>query len=137
MYCFITCILYYDNILPFLINTGIDGLLLIAVIVVAVTVGKPISYLNCQVISAGFSHTDSSYTFTATIGSDGSTMDKVAVSNGKANYYTWMGNSKSACLEMKSIWGLSIALCILFFLSAISSALLWRRAKAVPKTIDD
>ncbi|KAI9861379.1 MAG: hypothetical protein M1813_005276 [Trichoglossum hirsutum] len=134
IYCFITCILYHDNILPFLINTGIDSLLLIAVIVVAVTVGKPLSYLNCQTISTGFNHSDSSYTFTASIGSN---LNKVAVSNGKVNYNLWMGTAKSTCLEMKSIWGLSIALCILFSFSAISSALLWRRAKAVPKSVDD
>ncbi|KAH0543549.1 hypothetical protein FGG08_002110 [Glutinoglossum americanum] len=134
IYCFITYILYHDNILPFLVNTGVDSLLLIAVIVVAVTVGKPLSYLNCQVISAGLNRSASSYTFTASIGSN---LNKVAVSDGKANYALWMGTAKSTCLEMKSIWGLSIALCILFSFSAVSSALLWRRAKAVPKTIDD
>ena len=103
MYCAITLILFVDNILPFLINTGLDCAFLIAVIVVAVTVGKPLSYLDCQVIGS----TDalgSAYDFTTSLASS---LDK---NGGKLNYNYWIGATKTTCLEMKAIWGLSIAL---------------------------
>ena len=80
-----------------------DGLLLIAVVIVAVTVGKPLSYLNCQVIGSanGFG---SAYDFTTSLASS---LDK---NGGQLKYNNWIGATKTICLEMKSIWGLSIAL---------------------------
>jgi hypothetical protein len=104
--------------LPFLVNTGIDSLHLIAVIVVAVTVGKPLSYLNCQALGTGSDDSDSPYTFTTSIGSS---LNKVAVSNGKIDYSLWTGTAKSTCLEMKSIWGLSIALWYVFLPEQITN----------------
>jgi len=128
LYCAITVILFLDNILPFLINTILDCLFLVAVVVVAVVVGKPLSYLDCKVIGEMSGASSSAYAFAAALGSS---LDK----DGKINYSNWIGASKSTCLEMKSIWGLSIALCILFTFSAISSICLWRRSKQiVPKS---
>jgi hypothetical protein len=48
---------------------------------------------------------------------------------GKVNYFIWAGASKSTCFEMKAIWGLSIALCVLFAFSSICGACMWRRQK--------
>ena len=93
-----------DNALPFLVNAGMDGLLLIAVIVVAVVVGKPLSYLNCQVIGKMNGNVASAYAFTSALGNS---LDK---EGGRINYGHWIGATRSNCLEMKSIWGLSIAL---------------------------
>jgi hypothetical protein len=93
-----------DDALPFLINSGMDGMLLIAVIVVAVTVGKPLSYLNCQTIGKLSGDVSSAYAFTSALGNS---LDK---EGGQINYSHWIGATKSICLEMKSIWGLSIAL---------------------------
>lgn len=104
LYCAITYILYLDNILPFLINTGMDSMLLIALIVVAVTVGKPLSYLNCPIIGSTVSM-DSTYDFAASLGSS---LNKDGVQVKYSNQ--WIGATKATCLEMKSIWGLSIAL---------------------------
>lgn len=104
LYCTITYILYLDNSLPFLINTGMDSTLLIAVVVVAVTVGKPLSYLNCPIIGSTVSW-DSAYSFTAALGSS---LNKDGVQINNSNQ--WIGATKATCLEMKSIWGLSIAL---------------------------
>ena len=103
LYCAITYILFLDDILPFLINTGMDGMLLIAVVVVAVTIGKPLSYLNCQVIGSK-SASQSAYDFTAALGSN---LNK---EGGQLDYSNWIGADKTTCFEMKSIWGLSIAL---------------------------
>jgi len=123
LYCVITVILFLDNILPFLINTILDGLFLIAVIVVAVVVGKPLSYLDCKVIGEISGSASSAYAFTAALGDN---LDKLG---GSMDYSHWIGTSKSTCLEMKSIWGLSIALCILFTFSGITTLCLWKRSK--------
>jgi len=115
LYVAITYILYFDSLLPFLVSTGLDGLLLIAVIVVAVTVGKPLSYLDCAALPS--------------TGTTSSFIDSVGANMSKVNYWVWAGASKTTCYEMKSIWGLSIALCVLFAFSSICSACMWRRQK--------
>ncbi|KAJ9616525.1 hypothetical protein H2200_000244, partial [Cladophialophora chaetospira] len=111
LYCAITVILFFDGILPFLISTGIDALFLIALIVVSVVVGKPLSYLNCTVVGQISNASSSAIDFTSALGNS---LNK----SGVVNYSQWIGTSKATCLEMKSIWGLSIALCILFTFSA-------------------
>jgi len=123
LYCVITYILYFDNLLPMLISTGLDSALLIAVIVVAVTIGKPLSYLNCPALSKDGGNTN------AFVTSVGKNMTKV-------DYWVWAGASSTTCYEMKSIWGLSIALCILFAFSSIVSVCLWKRLKAVKPVKD-
>lgn len=117
LYVAINYILYFDSLLPFLISTAADGALLIAVIVVAVTVGKPLSYLDCPALTNLGGSTTSSF------------LDSVGKNMSKVNYFVWVGASKTTCYEMKAIWGLSIALCILFAFSAICSVCLWRRQK--------
>lgn len=116
LYCAISYILFWDRNLPFLVATGCDSALLIAVIVVAVTVGKPLSYLNCAKL-ANFG------------GSAQAFLSSVGVNMGKVDYFVWAGADSLTCYEMKAIWGLSIALCILFALSAAMSALLWKRTR--------
>ena len=103
IYCVITCILFLDNILPYLINTVIDGLLLVALVVIAVVVGKPLSYLNCRIIGSA-SVAESAYQLSAEL--------KASIHDhgGKVVYSNWIGASRSTCYEMKAIWGLSISL---------------------------
>jgi hypothetical protein len=103
LYCAITVILFFDGILPFLISTGIDALFLISLIVVSVVVGKPLSYLNCTVLGQISNATSSAIDFTTALGNS---LNK----SGVVKYSLWIGTSKATCLEMKSIWGLSIAL---------------------------
>ncbi|KUJ24309.1 uncharacterized protein LY89DRAFT_663060 [Mollisia scopiformis] len=115
LYVAISYILYFDSMLPFLVSTGLDSLLLIAVIVVAVTVGKPLSYLDCAALPS--------------VGTTSSFLDSVGQNISKVNYWVWAGASKTTCYEMKSIWGLSIALCVLFAVSSVVSACLWKRQR--------
>lgn len=145
LYCAITFILFMDNILSFLINTGTDILILIAVIVVAVTVGKPLSYLDCNVIGKMSGDNASALSFANSLANN---LDK---EGGKVSYSHWIGASKANCLEMKAIWGLSIALwygftsyplslrpkltqtcSILFTFSAVCSAFLWKQNRSAP-----
>ncbi|KAE8375558.1 hypothetical protein BDV26DRAFT_283379 [Aspergillus bertholletiae] len=124
IYCAITTILFFDNILPFLASAIADFFLLIAVIVVAVIIGKPLSYLQCDKIAAVTDKISSAYAFATKLSSYISHLD------GKLQYVTLVGASKGVCLEAKSIWGLSIALCIMFFFSTICCICLWKQKKA-------
>lgn len=49
----------------------------------------------------------------------------------KANYWVWAGGDRASCFEMKAVWGMSIALCVLFVFSAVVSGLLWKRNKGI------
>ncbi|PBP22468.1 hypothetical protein BUE80_DR006644, partial [Diplocarpon rosae] len=118
LYIIVSYILYWDSLLNFLIPTALDASLLIAVIIVAVTVGKPLSYLDCAALPASGG---SSLEFLTSVGKNMS----------KANYWVWAGATRTTCFEMKAVWGLSIALCILFAFSSVVSMLLWKRNKTV------
>ena len=86
--------------------SGVDSLLLIAFIVVAVTVGKPLSFLNCYMIGAASEEVDaaSAYAFTMSVSQNLNTMgSKLGLGN-------WAGATKTNCFETKTVWGLSIAL---------------------------
>jgi hypothetical protein len=119
MYCLINWILYIDGQLPFLASSILDSALLIAVIVVAVTTGKPLSYLDCGVLP--YKGVTSAF-----ISSVGQNMSKV-------NYWVWAGASRTTCYEMKAIWGLSIALCILFAFSGVCTTFMWKQLRAEEK----
>lgn len=96
--------------LGLLVMSGIDSLLLIAFIVVAVTVGKPVSYLNCYVIGKASAEVDAAYAFafTTSVKNNLNTMgDKLSLSH-------WAGVTKSNCFQAKTVWGLGIALWYVF-----------------------
>ncbi|KAK1144998.1 hypothetical protein N8T08_004713 [Aspergillus melleus] len=124
IYCIITTILFLDDILPFLASAIADSLVLIAVIVVAVIIGKPLSYLQCNEIAKVASEGSSAYAFATHLDSYLKNL------NGKVDYGSLIGASKDVCLEAKSIWGLSIGLCIMFFFSGICCVCLWKQKKA-------
>ncbi|CAH0029735.1 unnamed protein product [Clonostachys rhizophaga] len=128
IYIAINYILYWDYMLPMLIATGADALVLIMVIVVAVLVGKPVSYLKCH----EFSDKGNTANFITSVYTN--------AKNANSNVFTWVDPDKTACYEVKAVWGLSIALCILFAFSAITSICLWRRLKpstaAAPKDVE-
>ena len=78
-------------------------MMLIALAVVAIVVGRPLSYLNCQVIgsnSVAESAADLNYELKQSLHQNG----------GHVIYSNWIGASRVTCYEMKAIWGLSIAL---------------------------
>lgn len=129
LYIAITYILYYDGLLPLLISGGLDFLLLIATIVVAVTVGKPISKLNCE----NLSETTTVYV----VARSGVTSRNVL--NKTVDYFTYVASDQPHCYEVKAIWGLSIALCVMFAFSCLVCVGLWHRVKNItpPKDIED
>lgn len=85
-----------------MISAGADMTLMVALVVIAIVVGKPLSYLNCN--SVGSSDGGSAYALTSVL------MSNLNKEGGKIGYSTWIGASKTNCLETKSIWGLIISL---------------------------
>lgn len=77
--------------------------MLIALIVVATVVGKPLAYLDCKVIGSS-----SVAESTSQLGAE--LNDQLHHQGDPLAYSNWIGASKSTCYEMKAIWGLSIAL---------------------------
>lgn len=127
LYIAITYILYWDQLLPLLVATGADALILIAVIVVACVVGKPVSYLSCEDLPSK----GNTATFINSLFHN--------VYHSRDNAFEWVDADKASCYEIKAVWGLSIALCVLFAFSAITTACLWNRLRAsrqAPKDIE-
>jgi len=90
------------------VMTGADFLILIAWIVVSVSIGKPVSYLNCYHLPYT-KNGDILYALMANLGKPGSVL----------TLENWSGMNKSNCFQTKAIWGFSIALAILYATSSI------------------
>jgi hypothetical protein len=101
--------------------------MLIALIVVAVTVGQPLTYLNCQAIGV-LDDAANTWQFTTALGNN------LNQNGGVIDFGAFAGATKTTCLEMKSVWGLSISLCILFAFSLMCTVCLWRRKPAPAKS---
>ncbi|KAI1655342.1 hypothetical protein F4813DRAFT_179886 [Daldinia decipiens] len=132
LYVSISYILYYDQLLPLLVAGGIDLALLVAAIVVAVTIGKPLSLLKCELLPQPAAPTQ---TFTMSI----SARNYASAAAKYNNYLALITTDQPHCYEIKAAWGLSIALCVLFAFSSVICVGLWRRTKAVaaaPKDIE-
>jgi hypothetical protein len=121
--------------LPLLIAATLDLALLIALIVVAVTIGKPLSQLQCELLPQPASPTA---TFVASITAR-------IYETAAAKYYSYLAlitTDQPHCFEIKAVWGLSIALSVLFSFSALICVGLWHRirrangAGAPPKDIE-
>ncbi|KAF7553763.1 hypothetical protein G7Z17_g3387 [Cylindrodendrum hubeiense] len=128
LYIAISYILYWDYMLPLLIATGADALILIACIVVACTVGKPVSYLSCP----SFPKNGNTANFINSLFHN--------VYNSRSNTFQWVDADQASCYQIKAIWGLSIALCVLFAFSAVTSGCLWKRTKGAappPKDVEN
>lgn len=123
--------------LGLLVMAGVDSLLLIAWIVVAVTVGKPLSFFNCYMIGKAASKStevQSVYAFTVSVTQNLNTMGSNLPMN------SWAGATKANCFQSKTIWGLAIALCILTTTSCVLLPTLWyknKKATPAPKTVEE
>ncbi|KAF6825011.1 hypothetical protein CMUS01_09995 [Colletotrichum musicola] len=108
LYIVLSYILYYDSLLPLLLAAGADTLLLVAVIVVACLLGKPLSHLSCEALPKS----GSTAAFMASVTSN--------ITNSQTlSYLVWVGAHQKTCYAVKAVWGLSVALCVLFAFSAV------------------
>jgi len=81
------------------VMAGADFLILIAFIVISVSIGKPVSYLNCYHLPMT-KNGDILYALMANLNKPGTML----------SLEDWSGLSKSNCFETKAIWGFSISL---------------------------
>lgn len=126
LYCVIGIPLFYAQAnLGLLIMAGADFLLLLAFVIVSVVLGKPLSYLNCMIVdnkdAAASAQSAAAFTqaLAANINKSGSTL-------GLEN---WAGSTRANCYETKAIWGLCIALSILFSCSCFLLPTLWFKVR--------
>jgi hypothetical protein len=95
----------YAN-LGLLVMTGVDSLLLIAFIVCAVTLGKPMSFLNCYVIGKSSNEVDAQYAY-AFVSAAAQNLNK---SGSSLDLRHWAGVTRTNCFQAKTVWGMAIAL---------------------------
>ncbi|KAG8624004.1 hypothetical protein KVT40_008980 [Elsinoe batatas] len=101
---------YAQASLGLFIMTGIDGLLLLAFLVISIVFGRPLSYLNCYSLPT-MSLSAEATNAAAWAQSLTSNVGKIGA---RLGLWSWAGASKVVCFQTKAIWGLCIALCILF-----------------------
>ncbi|EHK96902.1 hypothetical protein M7I_7374 [Glarea lozoyensis 74030] len=101
LYVLITYLLHHDDKIMYFIPAGGDAALLIALSVLSVKVGKPLSYLDCMALSSSDA-----------TGATGSFISSISANFKKNNYWIWAGANKTTCLEVKAVWGFSIAFAI-------------------------
>ncbi|KAL2350734.1 hypothetical protein BJ546DRAFT_856653 [Cryomyces antarcticus] len=108
-----------------LVMTAADVLLLLAFVIVAVVVGKPLSFLNCLAIdnASAAVTTASASAFTQSV------TQNLGKSGAALTLGNWAGTTRGNCLETKAIWGFGIALCVLFTTSAVLLPTLWYKSK--------
>ncbi|KAK0610010.1 hypothetical protein B0T17DRAFT_500933, partial [Bombardia bombarda] len=128
IYIAITYILYYDNMMPLLITSIFDSLLLIGSIVVAALIGKPLSMLNCAALPSA--PDDDLVSFWASVPhpSGGSFFNSALL------YSTFVSVDKASCYQIKVVWGFAISLCVLFAFSSLVCVFLWHSTRRV---VDD
>ncbi|KAI0433888.1 hypothetical protein F5Y09DRAFT_31648 [Xylaria sp. FL1042] len=135
LYVAISYILYYDGMLPLLIAAGLDFSLLVALIVVAVTIGKPLSMLQCDLLPESVSTSETFVTYIT-----GRSYESAAAKYN--SYLALITTDQPNCYEIKAVWGLGIALSVLFAFSALVCVGLWHRIRranggaAPPKDVE-
>jgi hypothetical protein len=123
----------YAN-LGLLVMTGVDSLLLIAFIVCAVTLGKPMSFLNCYVIGKSSKEVDAQYAYAFVTAA----AQNLNTSGSGLDLRHWAGVTRTNCFQAKTVWGMAIALCILFTVSCALLPTLWyKNKKPAPKTVEE
>jgi len=82
------------------VMAGFDFLILIAFIVVSVSVGRPVSYMNCYLPLVVPDQSDNT----------GQILTEVMSKLDQSGLRYWAHLNKSNCFETKAIWGFGIAL---------------------------
>ncbi|CAP62185.1 uncharacterized protein PODANS_5_12780, partial [Podospora anserina S mat+] len=127
IYVIITYILYYDNMLSMLTTAGLDSLLLVASIVVASLIGKPLSMLNCAALPSS--------EWSAGLFSSAPSPIKSIITK-TVSYISFVLLDQTTCYQIKAVWGLCITICLLFAFSALACLGLWQRIRRETKNKD-
>ncbi|AEO59749.1 hypothetical protein MYCTH_2308266 [Thermothelomyces thermophilus ATCC 42464] len=126
IYVTITYILYYDSMLPLLVAGILDSLLLVASIVIAALVGKPLAALDCSALP---SPVPVIATFFSSSSSTSAHPIRATVITQTLPYSSFVALDQPTCYEIKAVWGLSIAQCVLFAFSGLVCVGLWHRLR--------
>lgn len=109
--------------LPLLVAGILDLVVLVAFIIVDATVGKPLSTLSCESLpEAGAPAASSFFTFVTGYGYQTS-------ATRYQGYLQLIAVDQPHCYEIKAVWGLGIALTVLFSFSALVCVGLWHRIR--------
>ena len=121
---------------------ALDLLLTIPTVVVTAMIGRPLPSLDCGVLSPSNANTATAVitngsTFTALYTS--SPVDSASAATRlprrrhilarEVDYAGYVVVDQPHCFEAKAVWGLEIALCVLFGVSPLVCVGLWRRAR--------
>ncbi|KAI5810380.1 hypothetical protein BZA77DRAFT_328076 [Pyronema omphalodes] len=186
IYCILSLFLYFDHQLPLLPSVAVDGGLFLAMLISAIILGKPLSFVSCKalvgqttqfVYKAPAAATVAAYTgptpttlykyTTTTVAQAAATIaatlvpgQSTQVQGSDGRMYTISGRSVSDsipaslklaardiiiktpdykdlipqgtvgdCNMMKAVWGFSIVLAVLFFISMVALGFIWRAHK--------
>ncbi|KAK4223683.1 hypothetical protein QBC38DRAFT_372649 [Podospora fimiseda] len=111
IYVVTTFILYQVNWMPHLLTGIIDTLFFIASIVVAALLGKRFPKLNCGTLLP------TKYDLATHL------------KHNQNKYSAFVTFDKQSCNDSKAVWGIYIALCLLFLVSAPVCVALWNRVR--------
>lgn len=111
---------YHDTHIPYPATLALDILFLVPLAVLAVVLGRPLAVTTCSDLPQAAGHV--ALPISALGGGDQS-----------VSYLVFAGAGQTTCYELMAVWGLTMALCVLFALSAVSAGFLFlgkRRAAA-------
>lgn len=104
---------YDDTHIPYMATAIVDTVFLIPFVIVVIVLGGQLSQTECSTLpEAG----------------NGTTLQlnpADGAGNGTLSYVTFIASDRMTCFKLQGTWGLSIALCILFLLSALAAAFLF------------
>ena len=105
--------------------SALDAGLLLAFIVVAAVLGRPVSFLRCAVVASADAAADarSASIFAQSLAASPDH------ATGMLGLSQWARSSKANCYETKATWGLCIALCILYACSTLVLPALFFKAR--------
>ncbi|KAL1867933.1 hypothetical protein VTK73DRAFT_3898 [Phialemonium thermophilum] len=113
---------YDDTHIPYLVTAAVDFLLLVPFIVIAVILGQPLSSTTCSALPKP------------------NRLSSLPIPEAhRVGYPTFVAAAgRPACYELMAAWGLAIALCVLFTISAVAATFLFvgkRRAEAAERKL--
>ena len=122
-YTIVSVVMFYGHMEKSLTRFGVgDFFALVAFVVVAVELGQPVSIIDCM------EYGNASQAITAYNATNLTTaLDKAFVRYGR--FSGWTTLTQANCFEVKGVWGLSIAMCILFSCTAFTLPTLRHKQK--------
>lgn len=101
---------YHDTHIPYLATFAVDMLFMVPFIVFAVIIGQPLSVTTCSDLPKEASKV---------------ALPISSLAGQPVSYVIFTGSGRTVCYELMAVWGLIIALCVLFAISSIAAGFLF------------